>query len=194
MCSGFIKLNSAQKEAQMKLLYNSEVVASYSRTHNFWKSIMATGVSSVLLGFCDVQLTLPGYFSRINKRHFLMHTAPKSNAPRKEIARQAFKEQIHKWRHDSQNTVFDQSIRWSLGLRWGNSCSAYCSRYSKTNGLKLGVRYEIFLTRELLNINMTTNFFPGSLNVRINWEDFFFLSEKLEAANFVLHNEVSIRK
>lgn len=96
MCSGFIELNSAQVEVQMKLFYNSEVVASYSRTHNFCKSTTATGVSSVLLGFCDVQLTLPGYFSRINKRHFLMHTAPKSNAPHKETARQAFKEQIHK--------------------------------------------------------------------------------------------------
>lgn len=160
MCSGFSKLNSAQVEVQMKLLYNSEVVASYSRPHHFGKSITATGVSSVLLGFCDVQLPLPGYFSRVNKRHFLMHTAPKSNVPRKEIARQAFKEQIHKWRRDSQNTVFGQSIRWSLGIRWGTSCSAHCSRYSKTNGLKLGVRYEIFLTRELLNINMPTNFIP----------------------------------
>lgn len=80
----------------MKLLYNSEVAASYSRPHNFGKSITATGMSSVLLGFCDVQLTLPGYFSRVNKRRFLMHTAPKSNVTCKEIARQAFKEQIHK--------------------------------------------------------------------------------------------------
>lgn len=34
MCSGFIKLNSALMVAQMKLLYNSEVVSSHSITHN----------------------------------------------------------------------------------------------------------------------------------------------------------------
>lgn len=156
MCSGFIKLNSAQVKAQTKLFYNSEVVASYSRTHNFCKSITAAGVSSVLLGFCDVQLTPPGYFSRINKRHFLVHTAPKSNAPGKETAIQTFKEQIHKWRCDSQNAVWS---KYRVIIRNAMGNQLLC-RYSKTNGLKLGVWYEIFLTRELFNVHMLTNFFP----------------------------------
>lgn len=34
MCRGFIKLNLALAVAQMNLLYNSEAVASYCRTHN----------------------------------------------------------------------------------------------------------------------------------------------------------------